>query len=414
MLKKIFCILICLLLLFAAGCRNVSSSELESSSEPVSSLPESSSVSVPESSSEPEPEPEPTTATISFVAAGDNLIHDTLFKQAANRAGGVGYDFDAAYEHIESLIADRDIAVLNQETMIASPPFEPSSYPLFSSPREVGIKMLELGFNSFNHANNHVLDKGVDGINACLDFWDEMAQTHDIAVTGVWRDTDDMNNIKTLERNGVTFAFLGFTQFLNGLIIPSGADERVVTTDEFEEVERLIRAAEEKADVVVVSVHWGIEDSNIVTDYQKDLARKMVSWGADIIAGTHPHVLQSMEYIEKEDGTKALVTYSLGNFISAQRKGMNLIGGVVTAEILFDFETGAVDVNNTVMHPVVTHYDAGMSNIRVYPRSEYTAELAAVHGGHSFLPEWSMTWIDSVIAEAIPAEFLTVDLVTEE
>ena len=158
-MKKISAILLALALMLVLfpGCQPVEDNESTASS------------AAPAVSSEPAPVKEP--VSLRLVAAGDNLIHSGIYKQANRRAGGNGYDFNYAYEHVKPLI-NGDINVLNQETLLASPPFEPSNYPMFSSPVEVGDMMIEMGFNVFTLANNHMLDKGTRGIEASLDYWD--------------------------------------------------------------------------------------------------------------------------------------------------------------------------------------------------------------------------------------------------
>ncbi|NMB30239.1 MAG: CapA family protein, partial [Clostridiales bacterium] len=113
-------------------------------------------------SSEPEPD-----SVVRIVAAGDNLIHSSIYNRA-KRAGTNGeYNFDFPYEQVLDYISVADLAILNQETIV-NDVFEPSSYPLFSSPTDLGDKMLSMGFNAFSIANNHVIDKGERGLIATL------------------------------------------------------------------------------------------------------------------------------------------------------------------------------------------------------------------------------------------------------
>ncbi|MDE6133442.1 MAG: CapA family protein, partial [Oscillospiraceae bacterium] len=163
---------------------------------------------------------QPEYSTVSFAAVGDNLIHSSIYKQANARAGGNGYDFSYAYENIVKIIRSADVAVINQETLICNDVFEPSTYPLFNSPTALGDHMLDIGFDVFTIANNHTLDKGTEGLTACLDYWDGK----NAVVCGAYRNAEDRDNIRTAEFEGITFSFLSYTESLNGLHLPQGSE----------------------------------------------------------------------------------------------------------------------------------------------------------------------------------------------
>lgn len=408
--------------LVAAGCTREVSPEVQRELEsqfPVSSSSASDTVSqsspdepktdMSSVSSEPA-EPEPVYTQVTLKAVGDNLIHNTIYLQAAERAeDGEEYDFYPAYEKIAGLLEGADLAFINQETLLASEVFEPSTYPMFNSPTEVGDTMLELGFNLFSHANNHALDKGVKGINATLDYWDEKKdEGADILVTGIFRDEEDMNTPRIIEKNGITFALVAFTEHTNGLKLPSTAENRIIYTTETELMEQQIKAAAKQADIVLVSVHWGVENSHTVTDAQRNLAQQFIDWGADVILGSHPHVLQPIEKITSTDGeSTGYVIYSLGNFISAQSVGDNLVGGIF--QITFEKEhlSGELTIGEPTLVPIVTHYEtAWQKNLTLYPLEEYTEELAESHGVLRNTPGFSLEYIESMLDSVIGESYL--------
>ena len=355
-------------------------------------------------------EPQPVYTQVSFKAVGDNLIHNTIYLQAADRAAeGEEYDFYPAYSRVEPLLEGADLAFINQETLLASQVFEPSSYPMFNSPTQVGDTMLSLGFNLFSHANNHALDKGVKGIEATLDYWDaKIEEGADILVTGIFRNEEDMNTPRIIEKNGITFALVAFTEHTNGLMLPSTSENRIIYTSETELMQQQIEAAQELADVVLVSVHWGVENSHTVTDAQRNLAQQLIDWGADIILGTHPHVLQPIEQLTSTDGkSTGYVIYSLGNFISAQSAGDNLIGGVLSITFEKEQLSGVVTISKPVLTPIVTHYEtAWQKNLELYPLSEYTQELAQSHGVVRNTPAFSLEYIHQMLESVIGDEYL--------
>ena len=340
-------------------------------------------------------------SVVRIVAVGDNLIHDGIYNQAHQRAKDGTYDFDYAYQYVEQLIKPADIAVLNQETPIANDLFPPSNYPMFNSPTQLGDKMIDMGFNVVSHCNNHILDKGEKGMLATLDYW----KSRNILCYGAYRNQADVDDIRIKEVNGIKFSFVGFMEHTNGLKLPKNSESKLVYTSQVDEMERLIKKARSMSDVVVVSVHWGVETTNQVTDAQKSLAKKFVEWGTDLIIGTQPHTIQTMEYLDKPDGGKAFVAYSLGNFISAQSFNLTMVGGLIDLNVKKEGSTGKISIEDVKCIPIITHYDAGYKNIRNYPYSMYNEQLAKQHGIHSTKQWFDMKFIDKMVNENIPEEF---------
>ncbi|MBQ2846775.1 MAG: CapA family protein [Clostridia bacterium] len=337
---------------------------------------------------------------ISFVAVGDNLIHDTVYEQAKARSS-TGYDFTDAYERIAHLIEEPDVAILNQETVISTE-HNVSSYPMFNSPVEVGEEMLEIGFDVFNIATNHSIDCGEKGLISTINYWKEK----EAITTGAYLNSDDFANIPMHEVNGVKVAYLGLTESTNGLSLPDDSEVILVLASEESRIQQRIMQAKEKADIVIVNAHWGNEYTHEPTDSQRKLAEKMASWGADVIIGHHPHVIQPVEYIENADGRRTLVAYSLGNFISAQNRGPRMLGGMLNFEIVKNNTTGEIEFENVKFSGVVTHYGYGFSNIRVYPLSDYTEELASKHGVLNKTSDFSLQYLYDILNEVIDKQFL--------
>ncbi len=320
-----------------------------------------------------------TGTTISFTALGDNLIHEEIYTQAYEYAiqtnSTYTYDFTYAYAGIADMLKDADITILNQETLICNDLYEPSTYPYFNSPTDLGLYMAELGVDVFTIANNHILDKGSDGLVACLDFYDE----NELIRVGAYRDLDDRSNIRTIEIDGVTVSFLAYTDYLNGLSLPSGSMLEIGEISDNSTMLSEISTAKSISDICIVSLHWGTEDYDTVSDYQRNLAEQIGNAGADVIIGTHPHVLRDIEMIELDDGRNLLCAYSLGNLISAQSKAQNLIGGILDFSINISDE-GVLSFVSTSFTPVVTHYDTDYANLRVYKFINYSRQLASAHG----------------------------------
>lgn len=396
---------VCVLVLAVVVIPQLGGSTVPVSAPPESGLPGVTVSREPEVSSEPEPVvPDP--VSIHILGAGDNLIHSTLYKQANARAGGGNdYDFSPVYERIASLVEAADVAVVNQETILAGDELEVSDYPNFCSPTQVGDQLIKIGFDVFTQGNNHVLDKGQKGMDAALRYWDKQ-KDKGIEAIGLYKNDEDMQNIRIVEREGIKTAHIGVTTMTNGIPMPKGTSNRLIMADDEELIQQLIEKAEGMADVVVVSVHWGNENTNTPTKEQKNLAKKMSDWGADIIFGNHAHTLQPVEYLEREDGTRSVVIYAMGNLVSAQSDPMNMIHGFLDVTVTKNFETKETEITDVKLIPSVTHYDSGYKNNRLYLLSEYTEKLASSHGVHDNYRYFSLEYLQNLVTNTIDAQFL--------
>lgn len=270
------------------------------------------------------------TTTASLSAVGDILIHDSLYWDAETEDG---YDFNPMFAKIKPYMEKADITVANSESIIGGSEIGVSSYPSFNSPFEVGDALKAAGVDVVTMANNHTLDRGEKAIANAIGYWDKIGMIH----TGSALSADESAQIATKTENGITFSFLSYTYGTNGIPTPIGKDYLVNRIDQVKIKEELTQA-KKQSDVVVLSLHFGQEYERMPNTEQKQLAQFAAEHGADIILGSHTHVLQPAEWIETEDGRKSFVIYSLGNFISHQDALYRRIGGIVhiTAEKTID------------------------------------------------------------------------------
>lgn len=368
-------------------------------------LSPTSSIATPE----PEPEPQPVVETIRFSATGDNLIHSPIYNQAARRAGEDGkYSFDYCYEHIAPFYAEQDVNWINQETL-CSDTLAPSTYPCFSTPGDCARALYRAGVRVFSLSNNHTYDKGASGIAATQQFWESMPE--DVVTTGLWRGEEDYDRIPLQTVNGVTIAYLSYTEHTNGIRQNKNMTANVIYTSQTDVIEHQVRLARQQADFVVVGVHWGVENSHAVVDSQRTLAQNLADWGADVIVGTHPHVLQDAQWLTAADGRRSFVAFSLGNFLSTQSHPDQLVGAILTLQLQKTTQpNGSVqcEVLAPQLHPTVTHYDAGKTNVRTYLLRDYTQELAAAHGVRANYSDFSLDRIQKIAQNNISASFLAL------
>lgn len=367
-------------------------------------VPTATPIPTPLPTPAPTPEPTPTVETVRFSATGDNLIHDGIFLQARQRGENGSYDFTEAYEPMRTFYEQFDVNWLNQETLV-NDAFEPSGYPLFSTPGDITDALYDIGFRVFSVSNNHSYDKGAEGITSSLEHW--AAMPDDVAVAGFYnQETYDDYTYQTV--NGITFGYLSYTEYTNGLPTPSESEYRVIYLDERDLISQQIADMRPNCDVLVVSCHWGVEGSHETTDFQTETAQWLADQGVDLIIGTHPHVTQTAQWLTGSGGNTTFVAYSLGNFLNAQSQPDNMVGAVL--DITFQKTTqsdGSVSVEmlNPKLHGVVTQYEAGYQDIRVYPYADYTDELGAAHGNFTL----SRTQIEEILSSSIDSEFLTLD-----
>ncbi|EKC62784.1 Capsule biosynthesis protein capA, partial [human gut metagenome] len=157
--------------------------------------------------------------------------------------------------------------------------------------------------------------------------------------------------------------------------MPKDSALKIIYTSDEDTIKSKIQKAKAECDIVLVNVHWGEEYTTTPNNDQRELASKMASWGADVIIGHHPHVIQPVEWIDNGNGTKTLVAYSLGNFISQQNTASRVIGGMLHYDLTKDYDTGKTTVDNVVFEPIVTHYVRDSHDVQIYPLSQYTDSL---------------------------------------
>lgn len=276
----------------------------------------------------------PSEATL--VGIGDILIHGIVYKDVNV---GDSYNFKPLLADVKPYIEGADISFANQETMIGGKEIGLSTYPTFNSPTEVGDALKDAGIDIVSMANNHTLDRGETAIKNAIQHWNNIGMLY----TGSYLNKEDKQTIRTLKANGITFSFLAYTYGTNGIPIPEGKDF-LVNTINLEAMKNDIAKAKSISDAVVVSVHFGNEYQRMPNDNQKKLVRELANAGANIILGHHPHVLQPTEWVERDDGQKTFVIYSLGNFLSGQKGIYKEIGGVLKLDVQKTIKGSGVDI----------------------------------------------------------------------
>lgn len=280
---------------------------------------------------------------------GDMLAHDSIVQQA--RADG-SYDFKPYFRAIAPLYNDADAVFCNPETLAAGSGFGISGYPTFNAPVEFA-RDLRGGAKCdvINLATNHIGDKSQAAIDATLDTWDTLKPK---ALAGANRSPEQQRQIRYFTQNGVKVAFLAFADYSNNKSVSSYGLNLYHDTALFT---LLVKEARANADAVIVSMHWGTEDSTAVNEDQTAAARQLAELGADVVIGTGPHVLQKTSIITAANGHKTLVWYSIGNMLSSQLQIDQLTGGIAGFDIVKKEQGSGVIIEHPTFRPTFMSYE---------------------------------------------------------
>lgn len=274
---------------------------------------------------------------------GDALIHSAVYEDARQSDGT--YDFTSMLSSVKPISSKYDLAYYNQETILGGKDLGYSNYPRFNSPQEVGDAFVDAGFNLVSLATNHTMDKGEQGVLNSVSYWKTKSG---VVSSGQWSSDEERNqSITTIhEVNNIKYAFISYTIWTNGLNTPTGKEYLNNVYSE-EKAKADIDAVRDKVDFVIVAMHWGTEYSFKVDAKQEEIANYLSSLGVDLIIGAHPHVIQTVEYINNK---KTFVVYSLGNFISDQNDIDNFTG--LAFEVTLKKHVDVDDrVTNSVVEP---------------------------------------------------------------
>ncbi|MBE6573170.1 MAG: CapA family protein [Ruminococcaceae bacterium] len=337
-----------------------------------------------------------------FLAVGDNIMYHCNFTDARNRANEEypDYNFMPIYEELADEISAADIAYINQETVMAGEEYGYKDYPCFNTPRNLGDQLIELGFDVFNIATNHMLDMGSSGLEDTIEYWNSKKE---VTMIGGYENEEAYLEPCIIESDGISMALLSYTYGTNG-ISPSAYSEAVVPYIDEDTIREDIRRVRDLADSVIVSIHWGVENVYSPNTEQQSLAQMMCDEGVDVIIGTHPHVIQPVEWISSDNGNKTLCIYSLGNFVATMTQPGNMVGGMASFELVKKGDD--ITVENVIFEPVIHHFGPSYYNSRLYYLSDYTDELASQLGRDCYGIRTSYDALCKIVTDTIDDEFL--------
>lgn len=303
---------------------------------------------------------------VSLCAVGDQIATSMSFPIADRYAGEVGdgiYDFAPFYQEIKPFIQGYDLRYINQETVMAGTEGGRtySGYPIFNSPDSMAQAIADTEFNLVNFATNHSYDMGSYGIERSHEVWARYPQ---LLIGGSYLTQEDRETVHMIERNGLTFAFLAYTYGDNsgaGSIVNQyyscQFDKDLIAAD--------VRRAQQVADAVIVSMHWGSEYVSEPNSQQYEYAAFLADLGVDLVLGTHAHIMQPVKYITGESGNTVPVVFGLSDIVSGWTLTDTILSGVFACDFVVNEAGDRLEVENLIWYPSIEWSDGGDVYVRL-------------------------------------------------
>ena len=325
--------------------------ESPSSTEPPASRPQAETAP---RETEP-PRPQTGTTVIHVAAAGDLNVTDYVLENAAHENG---YDFSQTFLDVAPIFSGADLALLNFEGNLSGGSY---GYATGAAPLELPKALKAMGIDAVQTANSAAIRQGVSGLAATLEAFDHVG----LMALGTFADSDDFDRTggyEVVEVEGIRIALVAFTKGMDNLGLPAGSEDCVnllyedystdykkVDTDRIERVLRNVR--EEQPDLTIAMVHWGSEYNEEISDSQKKICKQLQEGGVDVIVGTHPHLVQKVEY---DPVKKTLVAWSLGDFFGDAVMAGTGYSIILDLEITRDNATGETFLSGWEYIPIFT------------------------------------------------------------
>lgn len=265
-----------------------------------------------------------------LTAVGDIILHQDVIDGGLIKAGdsNSGYDFTPIFQYVAPIFQASDLAMANFEGTLAGPQY--SGYPFFCAPDEIADALYSAGIRVAWTANNHTLDRGLDGVIRTASVLREKG----FQVIGTRPDTSKPADT-VVDVKGIRIGLMAYTfetpgtetvKALNGINMPAAADPLIDSFNPYRDaayeaditamLERASALRDEGAEMICLSLHWGNEYETRSCSYQRQLAQRLCDAGIELIIGHHPHVLQEIDVLTSANtGRQTLVYYSIGNFV---------------------------------------------------------------------------------------------------
>ena len=301
----------------------------------------------------PTPEPLPPLRSVRIRAVGDLITHQVQLDSVKQADGS--YDFHPQYARIADVLADADYTIANLETTIGRKDNRAySGFPNFNTPESLLDTLKDAGIDFLTLANNHILDRGFEGLQLTVDNVSRWGFDY----AGANRTPEEKARAVVVDAGGVRLGMLCYTEMTNGM--PKKKDKSparqygVNYMGDADFDEDVLRLREAGAEVVIALPHWGVEYKREPTERMQNNAQRLIAAGVDVVLGSHPHMVQPVTTLtvvtESGEVRRGLVAYSLGNFISNQGKRYT-DSGILLDFTLQEREAGGFDVTDVKVMP---------------------------------------------------------------
>ena len=308
-----------------------------------------------EAGPEPDPTLQPPVALRSarVRACGDLMVHKKQLTIARQADGS--YDFHPQYALIADALANADYTIANLETTIGQYENRPySGFPLFNTPEALLDAVKDAGVDFLTLANNHMLDRYFEGMIQTVD----NVEAWGFDFGGANRTPEEKEKPNIVEVNGIRLGFLCYTEMTNGMEDWSNRAVKEYGVNYLRKADLPAEVAalrEAGAEVVIAIPHWGPEYTRRPEAYVVNWGRKMIAAGVDVVLGSHPHMVQPVEFVEAQtksgETRRGLVAWSLGNFIDNMTKRYT-DSGILLEFTIQERQDGTFAVENVGCVPI--------------------------------------------------------------
>lgn len=336
---------------------------------------------------------------------GDLLYEQPYYDWIETDSQDKGY-----YDLVRPYFQNDDLSIANLETPIGGKELKTSGVGYsFNASKEIGEQVASLDLEVVSTANNHVNDRGNQGIDNTLDF----LKTKDILAVGTYYDQNDRDAGKYKTINGIRFGFVSYTYATNQIVSENNRNKvglfnqpnnRQFTQEYRDLLTKEITETRKNCDVLIAMMHWGTEFTYDISSQQKDVSQFISDLGVDIIIGNHPHCSQKIEWMNNK---KTLCMYSLGNFVSADHivnrttqefKNAYNVSMMISLDI--KKENYKLTIENIQYIPIINYYDRLLHNYKLIPFDQYTDQLEKTH--YHYQNGFTKKWIETTYQKLVP------------
>ncbi len=292
------------------------------------------------------PEPD-STVTVRLSVVGDIMCHSPQFQYA--KVNVDSFDFTPTFLEVKKYFSKSDFLLGNFETVTGGSAKEYSGYPFFNTPDDFVYALKDAGFNLLTTANNHSIDQGERGVLRTI----EVLKRYQIPYNGTFNSQQDRDSIRVFSIKGIKVVYLAYSYGTNGNPVPKNK-KYLINLINYDEIEKDIKNVRKQgAEIVFVHYHFGEEYKREPVQSQKEAVKKAIDFGADIIIGGHPHVIEPVDYFKTNKGRldTGFVAYSMGNFISNQMWRYSDAGMILSVEITKNIKKDSLFIHSVDYTP---------------------------------------------------------------